>query len=525
MGLARTYSAVVVGVKAHIVEVEAHLSPGLPSLTLIGLPDTALNEARDRVRAAMVNSGLKWPDCRITVGLSPAWLPKRGSGLDVAIALAILAADGQVPGEVVARLVSLGELGLDGRLRPVSGALAAALALRRLPGRKADAIVAGLQDGAVLESVPDTTVLAVANLRALVARLRGDQEPDSMEQQFTLEAPPSAPERSAGVLNAKDLAEVRGQEEAKFGLEVAAAGGHHIALLGRAGVGKTLLAERLPGILPDLTDEPALEVTAIHQLTGTPNYPASGGLIRRPPWFAPHHTASRVSMIGGGTGDKPTIGMVSLAHHGVLFLDEAAEFEPSVTDALREPLESGVVSIARSGFHLSFPARFQLVIATNPCPCGNALDTHRGAMCRCTPAQRRRYLARLSGPLLDRVDVRVVLRRPTLAAMASNEDAESSVQIAARVANARTVIRALLADSGWATLVDVPSEELLKRWPLPARANRELDLACRNDSLRGRDRVVRVAWTLAALADRGEPGASDVATAVRMRASEQEWAA
>ncbi|NQU36660.1 MAG: ATP-binding protein, partial [Actinobacteria bacterium] len=297
------------------------------------------------------------------------------------------------------------------------------------------------------------------------------------------------------------------------------------ALLGRAGVGKTLLAERLPGLLPDLRDEPALEVTAIHQLTGKFALPAGAGLIRRPPWFAPHHTASRVAMVGGGTDDRPSIGMVSLAHRGVLFLDEAAEFEPAVTDALREPLESGSVSIARAGFHLTFPARFQLVVATNPCPCGNALDTHRGAVCRCTPSQRRRYLARLSGPLLDRVDVRVVLRRPTLAAMASTESAESSEVIAERVANARALIRARLADTDWATMIEVPSEELLKRWPLPVDTCRELDLACRSDSLRGRDRVLRVAWTLAALADRSEPRPAEIAIAVRMRASQSEWAA
>lgn len=525
MGLARTYSAVVVGVRAHIVEVEAHLSAGLPSLTLIGLPDTSLNEARDRVRAALVNSGLKWPDCRITVGLSPAWLPKRGSGLDVAIALAILAADGQVPHEIIARLVSLGELGLDGRVRPVAGALASALALRRLPGRRADAIVAGLEDGHVLQAVPEIDVFPVASLRALVARLRGEQEPDEIDRELMLATAHGASAPGSYSAPTKDLAEVRGQDEAKFGLEVAAAGRHHIAFLGRAGVGKTLLAERLPSLLPDLSDEPALEVTAIHQLTGKFALPTGGGLIRRPPWFAPHHTASRVAMVGGGTADRPSIGMVSLAHHGVLFLDEAAEFEPAVTDALREPLESGSVSVARAGFHLTFPARFQLVVATNPCPCGNALDTHRGAVCRCTPAQRRRYLSRLSGPLLDRVDLRVVLRRPTLAAMASTQGGESSSTIAKRVENARAVIEAQLAGTGWSSMIEVPSEELLKRWPLSVEARRELDLACRNDSLRGRDRVVRVAWTVAALADRRAPAVADIATAIAMRASEQEWAA
>ena len=525
MGLARTYSAVVVGVRAHIVEVEAHLSPGLPALTLVGLPDTSLNEARDRVRAAIVNSGLKWPDCRMTVGLSPAWLPKRGSGLDVAIALAILAADGQIPSNGVANLVALGELGLDGRIRHVSGALAAALALRRLPGRKADAIVAGAHDAQLLSSVPDMSVLTVTSLRALAARLRGEQEPEDEGSESLLGISVNAAAQHSPVGADKDMAEVRGQDAAKVGIEVAAAGGHHIALLGRAGVGKTLLAERIPGLLPDLSDEAALEVTAIHQLTARLHRSSGGGLIRRPPWFAPHHSASRAAMVGGGSDDRPTIGMVSLAHRGVLFLDEAAEFEPSVIDALREPLESGEVSVARSGFHLTFPARFQLVVATNPCPCGNALDTHRGAVCRCTPSQRRRYLARLSGPLLDRVDVRVVLRRPTLAAMSTSHPSETSEAIAARVCAARVRIGEYLLGTPWPTMISVPPEELLKRWPLAVAARRELDVACRTDSLRGRDRVVRVAWTLAALGDRGSPSVSDIATAVGMRASEQEWVA
>ncbi len=290
-------------------------------------------------------------------------------------------------------------------------------------------------------------------------------------------------------------------------------------------MGKTLLAERIPGLLPDLSDEAALEVTAIHQLTARLHRSSGGGLIRRPPWFAPHHSASRAAMVGGGSDDRPTIGMVSLAHRGVLFLDEAAEFEPSVIDALREPLESGEVSVARSGFHLTFPARFQLVVATNPCPCGNALDTHRGAVCRCTPSQRRRYLARLSGPLLDRVDVRVVLRRPTLAAMSTSHPSETSEAIAARVCAARVRIGEYLLGTPWPTMISVPPEELLKRWPLAVAARRELDVACRTDSLRGRDRVVRVAWTLAALGDRGSPSVSDIATAVGMRASEQEWVA
>ncbi|MGB3672988.1 MAG: ATP-binding protein, partial [Candidatus Nanopelagicales bacterium] len=322
----------------------------------------------------------------------------------------------------------------------------------------------------------------------------------------------------------RDMSEVRGQLEAKRALEIAAAGGHHVALLGRAGVGKTLLAERFPTLLPDLDDERALEVTAIHQLTGRGGN-VTDGLLRRPPWFAPHHTASRAAMVGGGSDSKPSIGLVSSAHHGVLFLDEAAEFEPGVLDALREPLESGAVSIARAGFHLSLPAQFQLVIATNPCPCGNALDTHTGAQCRCTPAQRRKYLARLSGPLLDRVDVRVVLRRPSIASLRDDSSPEESAVIATRVALVREAIRHRLADTPWTSMVEVSAKELMQRWPLDVSAANALELACRDDSLRGRDRVIRVSWTIAALADRPSPNTGDVEEAVALRASEDQWVA
>ena len=522
MGLAKTFSAVIVGVRANIVEVEADLSQGLPGLSIVGLPDTALNEARDRVRAAVVNSGLKWPNVKTTVSLSPAWLPKRGSGLDLAIALAILAADGQLPVQEVGRILSLGELGLDGMVRPAPGALATALAMRRSSGRVPSAIAAGSSDCLCLRAVPGLEVIEAPSLRALAARLLGEQEVDPG---VDLSAPAFvALESSSDARAYKDMSDVKGQPEAKRALEIAAAGGHHVALLGRAGVGKTLLAERLPGILPNLDDEQALEVTSIHQLSGRLDS-AGTGLARCAPWFAPHHTASRAAMVGGGSDNRPSIGMVSLAHHGVLFLDEAAEFEPSVLDALREPLESGSVTIARAGFQLCLPADFQLVLATIPCPCGNALDTHRGAVCRCTPTQRRKYLSRLSGPLLDRVDVRVVLTRPSLASLEADVVGDTSGQIAARVQQARDCIRQRLVGTGWSLMVQVPAEQLATRWPLSPSSRQRLDSASRKDSMRGRDRVVRVAWSIAALAGREEPTAADIDAAIELRASEQQWAA
>lgn len=524
MALARTYAAVVIGVRAHVVEVEAHLAAGLPGLSIIGRPDATLNESRDRVRAAIVNSGLRWPNTRITVGLSPAWLPKKGSGLDIAIALAILAADGQIPTDSIARSVGFGELGLDGRIRPVAGALAAALAVRRGLGvsQLSGQIISGLDDGSQLGLVPDIEVVAAVNLRALAARLKGEQEPD-LDELTPLVQIGITEDLGEQIKNkAMDLCDVKGQELAKFALEIAATGGHHIAFLGRAGVGKTLLAERLPGLLPDLDDDQALDVTSIHQLSGW----TGSGLVRRPPWCAPHHTASRPAMVGGGSDDRPTIGMVSLAHRGVLFMDEAAEFEPATVDALREPLESGSVSIARAGFHVTYPARFQLILASNPCPCGNALDTHKGARCECTPHQRRRYLGRLSGPLLDRVDLRVVLTRPTLSELQGlHGQSASTAQVAARVAVARERAAHRLVDTPWASIAAVPTEQLLARWPLATASRRELDLACSRDSVRGRDRVVRVAWSIADLAGHGSPKPADVLAALDLRASTQEWAA
>ncbi len=520
MGLAHTYSAVLVGVQAHIIQVQADLGAGLPGLTLVGLPDSALNEARDRVRAAVGNSGLKWPTQKVTVSLSPAWLPKRGSGLDVAIALAILAADGQLPAFEVSRIVALGELGLDGTIRQAAGALATALALRRSPGSGPETIVVGPRDGLSLRAVPGLDVVDVPSLAALVARLTGQQEPDPVGER-EVHTYPTAMLLGSGDVD-RDMSEVRGQSEAKRALEIAATGGHHVALLGRAGVGKTLLAERFPGILPELDDERALEVTAIHQLTGRGG-PTPTGLVRRPPWYAPHHTASRAAMVGGGSDARPSIGLVSSAHHGVLFLDEAAEFEPGVLDALREPLESGSVSIARAGFHLTLPAHFQLILATNPCPCGNALDTHTGAHCRCTPTARRKYLARLSGPLLDRVDVRVVLRRPTLASLRDDQVPESTSVIASRVAHARDEVRQRLDDTPWTVVAEVPAKELMSRWPLNPSAVDALDTACRKQSLRGRDRVIKVAWTIAALAGRPNPNEVDIDQAVMLRASEEQW--
>lgn len=512
MRIAHTATAMLVGVDAHIVEVEAHLADGLVGMAITGLADTAVHEARDRVRAAIVCSGFPWPQRRITVGLSPAWLPKSGSGLDLAIALAVLAADGRIDPLLLDRTVVVGELRLDGRVNPVLGVLPIAIAaarwgFTRIVVPRGNAIQAGL--------VPGLEVIGVGSLGHALRRLGVDCEAGEEG-----EDPDDHPivERQE-----KDLADVRGQASAKFALEVAAAGGHHLALLGAPGVGKTLLAERLPSILPPLDPEAALEVSAVRSVLDE----RATGLDTRAPFAAPHHGASAAAVIGGGRAN-PRVGLVTAAHRGVLFLDEAPEFATNVLDALRQPLESGTVAIARAGFSVVLPARFQLVIAANPCPCGQAFDRH--GRCICSPTQRRKYLARLSGPLMDRIDVRVVVETPAPheIALTTPAGAESSAQVAARVATARARQARRYAGTPWRTNAEVPGPVIRRDWPLPTGVARRFDGLLRDHerlSVRGVDRMLRLAWTLADLAERPAPDAQDLAIAMRLRDAGGRWAA
>ncbi|WP_250279938.1 YifB family Mg chelatase-like AAA ATPase [Frankia sp. Cppng1_Ct_nod] len=506
MALARALSVAVVGVRGHLVEVEADLANGLPAITLVGLPDAALHEARDRIRAAIVNSGQNWPSQRITVGLFPATLPKSGSGFDVAMAAAVLGAAATVPPEALRHRVLLGELALDGRLRPVRGVLPATIAALAAGFER---IVVPEANGAEAALVPGAVVEPVRNLDCLVRLLRGEYEPN----------PPTA--ISADLLDfsadgAGDLADVAGQARGRLAVEVAAAGGHHLFMQGPPGSGKTMLAERLPGLLPALDTEAALEVTAVHSVAGL--LPEDCPLVIRPPYRNPHHSATPAALVGAGsTVLRP--GLASQAHRGVLFLDEAPEFARPSLDALRQPLESGVIELARARVSARFPARFLLVLAANPCPCARA-NNSAARSCDCPSLVRRRYLSRLSGPLLDRVDLQVELAAPSRAELRADYSyADTSAVAAERVRVAREAASRRLAGTPWRTNAEVPGSALRRMWPLPAGTTRPADRAFESGQLtaRGLDRVLRVAWTLADLGDLPGPGPMQIGMALDLR--------
>ncbi|WP_083462671.1 YifB family Mg chelatase-like AAA ATPase [Kitasatospora griseola] len=526
MAFARTCSVALVGVDGVVVEVQADLEPGLAAFSLVGLADKALLEARDRVRAAVSNSGEKWPLRKLTVGLTPASVPKSGSGYDLAVACAVLAAAERLDPASIDGLLIIGELGLDGRVRPVRGVLPAVLAAADAGYRQ---IVVAEQTAAEAELVPGVSVLGVRSLRQLIAILTNAPVPDE-----PLDPSTGRPDSSfAGLLLPglgvrdvtseqacrPDLADVAGQHEARQALEIAAAGGHHLYLKGPPGAGKTMLAERLPALLPPLTQAEALEVTAIHSVAGL--LPPDRPLIDTPPYCAPHHSTTMPAIVGGGTG-LPRPGAVSLAHRGVLFLDEAPEFPVRVLDALRQPLESGEVMIARSAGSMRLPARFLLCLAANPCPCGRY--SLRGEGCECTPVMVNRYQARLSGPLLDRVDLQVQVAGVSRAElMQQGGKAESTATVAERVRQARERAAARLADTPWRTNAEVPGHELRTRWQLApgslTDAERDLDRGLL--TARGLDRVLRVAWTVADLAGRPRPTRTDVQTALTLRTGVQ----
>jgi magnesium chelatase family protein len=509
MTLSRTWSIALAGVTGVLVEIEADLSAGLPGMVFTGQADSSVVEARDRIRAAIVNSGLEWPNRKITVALLPADLRKVGSRFDLALALAVLSCAQQVPVAALADAAWIAELGLDGRLRPVRGVLPSILTAQRSGVRR---IVVAPGNAAEAALVRDVDVRAVTDLRQIVAWLRGEAPaPDPAEPG------PAEPELTA----TRDLGDVAGQGAARRALEVAAAGGHHVCLVGSPGAGKTMLAERLPGILPMLDETAALEVTAVHSVAGLLGPRAR--LVRRPPLQAPHHTASVASLVGGGSHlAKP--GAISLAHGGVLFLDEAPEFSPRALEALRQPLESGVMTLHRGGGVVTYPARFQLVLAANPCPCGS-----RGAECVCASGLRRRYLQRLSGPLLDRVDLRVQVEPVPHAELFETVDRETSAEVARRVLDARLAAQRRWSADGWLMNRSVPGRVLrCGRWRLARTALRPAEGYLQRGTLsaRGFDRVLKLAWSIADLAGHTVPDAGDVAEALFFRTGDTgEWAA
>ncbi len=420
MSLARVRTRAQLGLDAPAVTVEVHLSPGLPGLAIVGLPEAAVRESKDRVRSALINSGFEFPQRRITINLAPADLPKFGGRFDLPIALGILAANGQLPLSALNRAEFMGELALSGDLCPIPGVLPASLAARDA----GHALFVPVGNAGEAARPQGAEVYGGDHLLAVVAHLNG-------LQRLPLAQPASA--TATGARPVPDMADVKGQHQARRALEIAAAGGHSLLMLGPPGTGKTLLASRLPGLLPALEEQEALEVAAIRSLLGQADDPD-----RQPPFRAPHHTASGVALVGGGSCPRP--GEITLAHHGVLFLDELPEFDRKVLEVLREPLESGHVVISRAANQVRFPARFQLIAAMNPCPCGYLGDGT--ARCRCTGDQVSRYRSRLSGPLLDRIDLHADVPALPAEVLHRGMAGESTASVKPRVLAARERQRA-----------------------------------------------------------------------------------
>jgi magnesium chelatase family protein len=501
MTLGRTKGVSLQGLLGSVIDIECDIADGIPMYSLLGLPDTSLQESRDRVRAALSNTGQKWPNKKVTVSLSPAWLPKSGPGFDLAIALALLVADGVIPQAPLDGAVILGELALDGGIRSVRGVLPSLIAAFKDGITRAIVPRANQSEAELMEQME---ILVFEEISEIYRWLLTGEYP--FTQALDLEI-----DHESELL---DFVDVAGQAQARFAAEVAATGGHHLLLIGPPGAGKTMIASRIPSILPPLTVEEALEVTAIHSIVG--GLTQRSAMSRVAPIISPHHSASRASIVGGG-GRNIQPGAISLGHRGVLFIDEAPECATGILDSLRQPLESGRITITRQIGSVTFPAQFLLVLAANPCPCGKY--SGRGHGCECSSLQVRRYLGKLSGPLMDRIDLRVSVDPVGRVELSSKELGESSQAIRERVISARARAAKRFKEEPWKLNAEIPSRALRSKYSPDRGAMNFLhdELDKERITARGLHKVIRVAWTLADLSGRERPSIEDVKSAYQLR--------